>query len=81
MARETVKLALIRRDNRRTRQFRFSTTQIEAGKTPDFVGNKAATYCLIVKAASPIFEMFVRHSLAAGNSFINPKDSFGGFCR
>jgi len=32
MARETVKLALIRRDNRRTRQFRFSTTQKEAGK-------------------------------------------------
>jgi len=27
MARETVKLALIRRDTRRTRQFRFSTTQ------------------------------------------------------
>jgi hypothetical protein len=32
MARETVKLALIRRDNRRTRQFRFSTTLKKAEK-------------------------------------------------
>ena len=59
MARETVKLALIRRDTRRTRQFRFSSIQKLAGKKPEFIGRKAATYCLIDKAASPVFEMFV----------------------
>ena len=70
MARETVKLALIRRDNRRTRQFRFSSIQKEAGNT-GIVGNKAATYCLIVQAASSVFEMFVVQELGDGRFYIN----------
>jgi hypothetical protein len=59
MAREPVKLALIRRDTRRTRQFRFQRSRNKPDKKPEFIGSKAATYCLIDKAASPVFEMFV----------------------
>jgi hypothetical protein len=59
MAREAVKLALIRRDNRRTRQFRIHRFVREA----EHVGDKAATYCLIEKAASSIFETHLRHHL------------------
>ena len=40
LAREAVKLALIRRDTRRTRQFRFP---YDPRKKPEIVGNKAAT--------------------------------------
>jgi hypothetical protein len=50
MARDAVKLELIRRDNRRTCKFRTQRFQKEAGK----IGNEAATYCLIVGAASSI---------------------------
>jgi len=56
MARETFKLALIRRDTRRTRQFRFSSIHKLAGKKPEFIGRKAATYCLIEEAASSILQ-------------------------
>lgn len=59
MAREAVKLALIRRDNRRTCKFRTQRFQKEAGK----IGNEAATYCLIVGAASSIL-----HCLSIGST-------------
>jgi hypothetical protein len=60
MAREAVKLSLIRRDDRRTCQIRYSSIQKEAGFIPEIVGNEAATVCLIEKAASPVFEMFAK---------------------
>lgn len=65
MARDAVKLVLIRRDRRRTRQFRNSQFQTESRKKPECFRNEAATYCLIVKAASSIFAMFVDRG--AGN--------------
>ena len=49
LAREAVKLTLIRRDTRRNRQFRFHRIQIFK---PDCVRNRTATVCLIVRAAS-----------------------------
>ena len=49
MARDAFKLALIRRDNRRTRH--FSQSSIPVTK-PEIVGDKAAIVCLMFEAAS-----------------------------
>jgi hypothetical protein len=53
MAREAFKLALIRRDSRRTRRFSQSSIPV---KKPEIVGDKAAIVCLMFEAASSILQ-------------------------
>jgi hypothetical protein len=62
-ASRNVQIGLIRRDSRRTCQDRFSSIQKEAGSNTGIVGNEAATVCLIERAASSVFEMFVSNKL------------------